>query len=97
MKKSSPWLSEPWTLHWTKKVGHICNAWICYAEDLAEPGEEVFIQKLDNEQIRKASSSSQLVAKVKPQDEKTWDQIVPPQYHKWKVFSEKEAWCLPKH
>ena len=48
--------------------------------------------------MRKASTSTQLAAKAKPQEEKTWDQIVPSQYHKWKkVFSEKEAWCLPQH
>ena len=48
--------------------------------------------------MRKASTSTQLAAKAKLQEEKTWDQIVPPQYHKWKkVFSEKEAWCLPQH
>ena len=47
---------------------------------------------------KKASTSTKLVAKAKPQEEKTWDQIVPPQYHKWrKVFSEKEAQCLPQH
>ena len=40
----------------------------------------------------------QLAAKAKPQKEKTWDQIVTPQYHKWKkVFSKKEAWRLPEH
>ena len=48
--------------------------------------------------MRKASTSTQLAAKAKLQEEKTWDQIVPPPYHKWKkVFSEKEAWCLPQH
>ena len=75
-----------------KEVACIHNAWIHCAEDLTEPGEEVFVRKLDNEQIGKASTSTQLVAKAKPQEEKTWDQIVPPQYHKWrKVFSKKEA------
>jgi hypothetical protein len=30
--------------------------------------------------------------------EKPWDQIVPPQYHKWKkVFSEEEARRFPEH
>ena len=54
--------------------------------------------KLDSSQTRKASTSTQLAAKAKPQEEKAWDQIVPPQYHKWKkVFSEKEAWHLPQH
>ena len=81
-----------------KEVAQIRKAWIQRAEDLAEPGEEIFIRKLDNEQIRKVSTSTQLVAKAKPQEEKTWDQIVPPQYHKWKkVFSEKEARHLPQH
>ena len=56
------------------------------------------MQKLDSTQMRKASTSTQLAAKVKPQEEKTWDQIVPLQYHKWKkVFSEKEARRLPQH
>ena len=81
-----------------KEVAQIHKAWIQCAEDLAEPGEEIFVRKLDNKQIRKASTSTQLVAKAKPQEERTWDQILPPQYHKWrKVFSEKEAHRLPQH
>jgi hypothetical protein len=40
----------------------------------------------------------QLAVKALPTEEKTWDQIVPPQYHKWhKVFSETESNRLPKH
>ena len=80
-----------------KEVARIRKAWIQRAEDLAEPGEEIFVRKLDSAQMRKASTSTQLAAKAKPQEEKTWDQIVPPQYHKWKVFSEKEAQRLPQH
>ena len=81
-----------------KEVAQICKAWIQRAEDLAEPGEEFFVQKLDNKQIRKVSTSTQLATKAKPQEEKTWDQIVPPLYHKWKkVFSEKEARRLSQH
>ena len=81
-----------------KEVAQICKAWIQCAEYLAKPGEEIFVWKLDNKQIRKASTSMQLAAKAKPQEEKTWDQIVPPQYHKWrKVFSKGEAWSLPQH
>ena len=81
-----------------KEVARIRKAWIQCAEDLAEPGEEIFGKKLDNRQIWKASTSTQLAAKAKPQEERTWDQIVPSQYHKWrKVFSEKEAWCLPQY
>ena len=74
-----------------KEVVRIRKAWIQRAEDLAEPGEEIFVWKLDSEQIRKTSTSTQLVAKAKPQEEKTWDQIVPPQYHKWRrVFPKKK-------
>ena len=75
-----------------KEVAQICKGWVQRAEGLAEPGEEIFVRKLDSTQMRKASTSTQLAAKAKPQEEKTWDQIVPPQYHKWKkFFSEKEA------
>ena len=49
-----------------KEVACICKAWIQYAEDLAEPGEDIFVWKLDSEQIRKASTSTQLAAKAKP-------------------------------
>ena len=81
-----------------KEVARIRKAWIQSAEDLAEPGEEIFVWKLGIAQMKKASTSTQLAAKAKPQEEKTWDQIVPPQCHKWrKVFSEKEARRLPKH
>ena len=81
-----------------KEVARIRKAWMQRAEDLAEPGEENFVRKLDNEQIRRTSTSTQLAAKAKPQEEKTWDQIVPPQYHEWKnVFFEKEAQHLPQH
>ena len=39
-----------------------------------------------------------MAVKALPKEEKTWDQIVPPQYHFWKkVFSEKEAKRYPKH
>ena len=81
-----------------KEVAQICKAWIQHAEDLVDPREEFFVQKLNSKQIWKASTSTQLAAKAKPQKEKTWDQIVPPQYHKWrKVFSKKEAQHLPQH
>ena len=47
-----------------KEVAWICKAWIQCAEDLAEPGEEIFVWKLDSEQVRKASTSMHLGAKV---------------------------------
>ena len=49
-----------------KEVARIRKAWIQRAEDLAEPGEEIFVRKLDNKQIQKASTSTQLAAKAKP-------------------------------
>ena len=54
-----------------KEVARIHKAWIQHAEDLAEPGEEIFVWKLDSAQMRKASTSTQLAAKAKPQEEKT--------------------------
>ena len=81
-----------------KEVACICNAWLQCAEDLAESGAEIFKRKLNSEQPWKVSTSMQLVAKAKPQEEKAWNQIIPPQDHRWrKVFSETEARCLPKH
>ena len=48
--------------------------------------------------LKCTSTSTQMVVKALPKEEKTWDQIVPPQYHRWKkVFSEEEAKCYPKH
>ena len=44
------------------------------------------------------SMATQMAANVKPKEEKTWDLIVPPHYHKWrKVFSEIEAARFPEH
>ena len=81
-----------------KEVARVRKAWLRRAEDLAEPGEEIYIRKLDVEHLKRSSTSTQLAAKAKPQEEKTWDWIVPPQYHKWrKVFSEMEARRLPEH
>ena len=45
-----------------KEVTRICKAWIQRAEDMAEPGEEIFVWKLDSAQTRKASTSTQLAA-----------------------------------
>ena len=81
-----------------KEVARIRKAWLRCAEDLGESGEEIYIRKLDVERLKRSSTSTQLGAKAKPQEEKTWDQIVPPQYHRWrKVFSETEARRLPEH
>ena len=73
-------------------------SWVSHAQDLAEPGEEIFVLKLDEEQLRRMSTSTEMAVKALPMKEKTWDQIVPPQYHKWKkVFSEEDAKRLPQH
>ena len=53
---------------------------------------------MDQEMLKQTSTSTQMVVKALPKEEKTWDQIVPPQYHRWKkVFSEEEAKQYPKH
>ena len=101
MNKNSHWLSlviRTWDTSLDKQVTCIHNAWLHRTEDLAEPGEGIFIRRLDGEQLKRPGTSTQLVAKARPQEEKTRDQIIPPQYHKWKkVFSEQEARCLPEH
>jgi hypothetical protein len=44
---------------------------------------------MDQAQIQKMSTAVQMAANTQKKEE-TWDQIVPPQYHKWKkVFSEE--------
>ena len=72
-----------------KEVARVRKAWLRHTEDLAEPGEEIYIRKFNVEHLKRSSTSTQLAAKAKPQEEKTWDQIVPPQYHKWAKSSQK--------
>ena len=65
---------------------------------MAVPGEEIFVTRIDTEILRKTSTAAQMAANAKPKEEKTWEQIVPPHYHKWKkVFSEEEAKRFPEH
>jgi hypothetical protein len=81
-----------------KEVTRIAKAWTEFAASTAEPSEEIFIARIEGEILNRASTSTELAVKALPTEEKTWDQIVPPQYHKWrKVFSEKESNRLPKH
>jgi hypothetical protein len=81
-----------------KEVARIAKVWTELAASTAEPGEEIFIARIEGEILNRASTSTELAVKALPTEEKTWDQIVPPQYHKWrKVFSEKESNRLPKH
>jgi hypothetical protein len=80
------------------EVARICTAWCKKAAALATPGEEVFIHRFDEAKIGKTSTAAELAVKAFPQEEKTWDQIVPVQYHKWKkIFSEEEAKWFPQH
>jgi hypothetical protein len=80
------------------EVQTVSKAWICRAKALATPGEEIFVTRIDQEQIWKMSTTAELAVKALPQEEKTWDKIVTPQYHKWeKVFSEEEAKRYPQH
>jgi hypothetical protein len=80
------------------KVTHIRTAWCKKAAALATPGEEVFIHQFDEAKIGKTSTAAELAVKALPKEEKTWDQIVPVQYHKGKkVFSEEEAKRFPQH
>jgi hypothetical protein len=80
------------------EVQRIRKTWTKRAEEMATPGEEIFVTKMDSEIIRKTSTSAQMAAEARPKGEKTWDQIVPSQYQKWKkVFSEEEAKRFPEH
>ena len=68
------------------------------AKTLVTLGEEIYVHKVDQEMLKQTSTSTQMAIKALPKEEKTWDQIVPPQYHRWKkVFSEEEAKRYPKH
>src|ERR1700733_1366311 len=81
-----------------KEATRIRQTWVQGAEALANPGEEVFVCKMDAEQLRKSSTSTQLAVKALSKQEKTWDQIVPSYYHQHKkIFSEEEAERLPEH
>jgi hypothetical protein len=73
------------------EVARVCKVWIRQAKTLATPGEEIYVSYMDQSKIQKTSTAAQMVANAQGK-EKPWDQIVPPQYHKWKkVFSEEEA------
>ena len=75
-----------------KEVAKIKKAWIESAQRMAMPGEEIHVTKITEERLKRTSTSTQMAVKALPKEEKTWDQIVPSQYHKWKkVFSEEEA------
>jgi hypothetical protein len=79
------------------EVARVRKAWIRRAETLATPGEEIYVSYMDQSKIRKTSTAAQMAANAQGK-EKPWDQIVPPQYHKWKkVFSEEEARRFPEH
>ena len=85
-------------LRMDEEVQRVKKAWIRRAKSMATPGEEVFVTRVDTEQIRKASTATEMAVKALPKEEKTWDQIVPKHYHKWKkVFSEEEAKRFPEH
>jgi hypothetical protein len=75
-----------------EEVTKICTAWCKKAAALATPGEEIYLHRFEEAKLQKTSTAAELAVKALPKEEKTWDQIVPPQYHKWKkVFSEEEA------
>jgi len=53
---------------------------------------------MNQEMIKQTSTSTEMAMKALPKEEKTWEQIVPKHYHKWKkVFSEEEAKRYPQH
>jgi hypothetical protein len=85
-------------LNLDEEVVQIRTAWCKRAASLATPGEEIFLHRFEESKVQKTSTAAELAVKALPKEEKTWDQIVPPQYHKWKkVFSEEEAKQFPQH
>ena len=93
-----PFIIKTLRLNIDDKVKCVKKAWIHQARSLATPGEEIFITRGEEENLRKTSMAAQMAANAKPKEEKTWDQIIPPHYHKWKkVFSKTEAARFPEH
>jgi hypothetical protein len=85
-------------LNTDEEVVCIHTAWCKKAATLAIPGEEIFLHRFDKSKMCKTSTAAELAVKALPKEEKTWDQIVPIQYHKWKkVFSKEEAKRFPQH
>jgi hypothetical protein len=87
------------TLGWkiNTEVKRIQEAWTRRAWTMATPSKVIYVTRYDEERLRRTSASTQLAVKALPKEEKTWDKVVPPQYHCWKkVFSEEEAKRFPR-
>ena len=63
------------------EVAKVQNAWTERAKELVKPGEEIHIYKVEESKLKWTSTLTQMAVKALPKEEKTWDQIVPPQYH----------------
>ena len=63
-----------------KEVACIAKSWTEFAVSTAEDGKEIFIARIKGEGLRGTSTSTQMAVKALPKEEKTWDQIVRPQY-----------------
>jgi hypothetical protein len=97
-KSMQPLVIKTLGLKMDEEVVRIHTAWCKKAATLATPGEENFLHRFDESRMCKTSMAAELAVKALPKEEKTWDQIVPVQYHKWKkVFSEEEAKRFPQH
>ncbi len=79
------------------KAVRISKAWTRAAQEWAEEGEEIFICKIDEEMIKWTSTLTEMAVKALSKEEKTWDQVVPKHYHKWKKVFSEEAKRYPKH
>ena len=79
------------------EVTRIWNAWVKCMEELAYPGGEIHLYRVEEETLKQTSTSMQMAVKALPKEEKTWDQIVPPQYHHWKKVFSEEVKRYPKH
>ena len=61
-----------------------------------DEGDELHIRVIKTERLAKTTVAQQLAEQATDKTVRTWDQIVPSQYHQHaKVFSETAAHCFP--
>ena len=64
---------------------------------LLQTGDELYLRVVQTDRIAKTTVAQQLAEQATDKTVRTWDQIIPPQYHQHeKVFSETAAHQFPK-
>jgi hypothetical protein len=65
-KSMQPLIIKTLGLNIDNEIQRVKKAWIRKAKSLASNGEEIFVTKQDQEQIRKMSTATQMAAEAKP-------------------------------